>query len=159
MSGVRMTHPDSGGEYPAAASQVPFLKESGWQVVPGQEEQGEEWPAELQRFDGQEQVRIHHPETGGETVVARSAVPFHRERGWLEVEEPAGLVEEPAETDSLDELTVEELKDEIRTINKRLPDDQQLPVSGTKPELLERVRSAPPAEAKPEAAADETEEE
>ncbi|HEY5987610.1 MAG TPA: hypothetical protein VIV12_14735 [Streptosporangiaceae bacterium] len=85
---VRMTHPDlEGAEIAVAPSAVPVHAESGWVEVPGQAEQGEVWPAELQRFEGQPPVRLRHPETGAEITVAESAVPFHRERGWLPVPE------------------------------------------------------------------------
>ncbi len=85
---IRMTHPELEGQvYDAQPSQVPHLREAGWVPIEGQE-QGEVWPAEAQRFEGQERVKIRHPETGGETVVAASAVPYHRERGWQIVEEP-----------------------------------------------------------------------
>jgi hypothetical protein len=83
---VRMRHPTlPGQEIDATDGQVPHFEAAGWEKAEGQEGQGETWPAEAQRFEGQEQARIRHPETGGETVVARSAVPFHRERGWEEV--------------------------------------------------------------------------
>lgn len=84
---VRMVHPDLDGEYDAQPGQVPHLRNAGWVEVEGQAEQGETWPAEALRFDGQEQVRMRHPELGaGQAItVARSAVPYHQERGWLEV--------------------------------------------------------------------------
>lgn len=120
-----MTHPDSGGEYDAQPSQVPFLRESGWLVVPGQAEQGEEFPPELQRFEGQPEVRMRHPDIEGDPIrVAESAVPFHREKGWQ-------VLDEDAER-ALDGLTVEELKEELRA--------RDLPVSGSKAELVERLR-------------------
>jgi hypothetical protein len=103
---VRMTHPESGGEYDATPEQVPHLEQSGWQVEPGQDVEGEAWPAEAQRFDGQDQVRIRHPETGGETVVAASAVPFHREKGWQ-------VIDAAAEAE-LEDLTVEQLRERAK---------------------------------------------
>jgi SAP domain-containing protein len=147
--GVRMTHPDSGGEYLAQPEQVPHLRSAGWQVAPGQENQGEEWPAELQRFDGQQQVRMRHPDIDGDPiVVAASAVPFHREKGWqvLEDEPPA----EPAEDEDLEGLTVEELKERAR--------DAGLPVSGTKAELLERLGAEQEVESPAEPASEEGDE-
>lgn len=125
---VRMTHPDHDGVFDAQPSQVPFLKDARWQVAPGQDEQGEEWPAELQRFEGQDQVKIRHPETGGETVVAASAVPYHRERGWLVVDEQA---EAEAEA-GLEGKTVPELRElaKARGIS---------PIPATKPELLDAL--------------------
>jgi hypothetical protein len=140
MAGVRMTNPDSGGEYDADPGQVEHLKAAGWQVADPDAEY-ERWPAELQRFEGQEQVRIRHPLTGGEAVVARSAVPVHRSAGWVEVadaeEATTGAFIQEA---SLEDLTVEELKDLARA--------RDLPVSGSKAELLERLQ--PPAEAETE---------
>ncbi len=132
---IRMTHPESGGEYDAQPSQVPHLQESGWRVEPGQTEQGETWPAEAQRFEGQQRFRLRHPDLDTEIVVAESAVPYHRERGWLVVEEPAEEGGAIQETDRRDMLTVEQLRDEARTAG--------MAVSGTKAELLERLRSAP----------------
>lgn len=126
---VRMRHAESGGTYDAAPSQVPLLELSGWQTVEGEDlTEVVPLPPELQLFEGQQQVRLHHPETGAEITVAESAVPFHRERGWLLADEG-----EP-ETDALDGLTVEELRDELRA--------RALPVSGTKTELVERLRAA-----------------
>ncbi len=127
---VRMRHPESGGEYDAQPGQVPHLQESGWQVMESQIEQGEVWPAEVQRFEGQQRFRLRHPNLDTEITVAESAVPYHRERGWLLVEE-----ETAQEADRLDMLTVEQLRDEARTAG--------MAVSGTKAELLERLRSAP----------------
>jgi hypothetical protein len=133
--GVRMRHPESGGEYDAQPSQVPHLVEAGWQVMPGQAVEGEIWPTEAQRFGGQDQVRIRHPETGGETVVAASSVPYHRERGWDMVSEESASGEAAQPEDRLEEMTAEELKDYARRAG--------LPVSGTKAELVERLRAAP----------------
>ncbi len=131
---IRMTHPESGGTYDAQPSQVPHLQESGWQVAPGQAEQGETWPAEVQRFEGQQRFRLRHPDLDTEITVAESAVPYHRERGWLIVEEePAAEAE--GEVDRLDGLTVEQLREEARAAG--------IPVSGAKAELIERLRSTP----------------
>jgi SAP domain-containing protein len=128
---VRMTHPASGGEYDAQPGQVPHLQSSGWRVEPGQDDQGEEWPEDLQRFGGQTQVRMRHPDIEGEITVAESAVPYHREKGWQVIDDQA--VTEAAQTGDLEDLTVEELKDEARA--------RGLAVSGTKAELIERLRS------------------
>lgn len=103
---VRMRHPDLGEqEYNAAPEQVPHLRAAGWLPVEGQQGQGEEWPAEAQLFEGQERVKIRHPETGGETIVAASAVPYHQEKGWLVVEDDEPPVEatEPVEAAQLSE--------------------------------------------------------
>jgi len=135
---VRMRHPDLEEEIVVASSAAPLHALSGWAAVEGQDDMGEELPAELQPFEGQPQVRLYHPDVEGDPItVAESAVPFHRERGWLVVEdEEAASEAEPV--DELDGLTVAELQDVAR--------DQGLPVSGTKQELLERLRSAPAEE-------------
>jgi hypothetical protein len=85
--GVRLRHPTLDSEIEVPAEAVPHHERSGWVQVKGQAEQGEVWPEELQRFEGQEQVRIRHPTLDGETTVARSAVPLWRERGWEEITE------------------------------------------------------------------------
>jgi hypothetical protein len=128
-----MTHPETGGTYDAQPSQVPHLERAGWQVAPGQDEQGEQWPEELQPFGGQDQVAIHHPMTGGQSVVAASAVPYWRERGWLIAEPEAEGPPPGSEDDGLEGLTVVELQDLAR--------ERGLPVSGTKAELLQRLRA------------------
>jgi hypothetical protein len=163
---VRLRHPElEGQEIDVAESAVPFHRAAGWQVIEGQDEQGEEWPAELQPFEGQPPIRMRHPDVADEITVAESAVPIHRSSGWQVVEDEADEESDESADDGLDELTVAQLQDEIRTLNKLRPDDAQLPVSGTKAELLERLRNAPPDEppdeadeAKPEAAADKDEE-
>jgi hypothetical protein len=137
--GVRMSHPASGGEYDAAPEQVPHLIESGWEVEPGQSETGETWPAELQRFEGQEQVRMRHPDLVEEIVVARSTVPSHRSNNWYEVDteqEGQGEAEAP---DDLDSLTVPDLQELLRA--------RDLPVSGKRDELISRLRSQEPEQA------------
>lgn len=136
-----MLHPDLPGQtYDAQPSQVPHLQETGWEEAPDQDEHGEVWPVEAQRFGGQESVRIHHPETGGTAVVAASALPYHRERGWQvvgeEEAEAVSLAEAtglPDLADGLDGLTVEELREELRA--------RSLAVSGSKAELVERLRA------------------
>jgi hypothetical protein len=141
---VRMRHPDSGGTYDAQPSQVPLLELTGWQTVEGEDlSDVEPLPAELQPFEGQPTFLMRHPDVEGDPVVAaESQVPFYRERGWVLVEEePAEEEAEPEaeeEGDGLDGLTVAELQDVAR--------DQGLPVSGTKQELLKRLRSAPAEE-------------
>jgi hypothetical protein len=121
---VRMTNPASGGEYDADPGQVEHLKAAGWELDDPDADY-ERWPAELQRFEGQEQVRIRHPLTGSTAVVARSAVAVHRSAGWQEItdEDDAG---------SLEAKTVPELK--------ALLEQRGLPVSGTKAELIERLQ-------------------
>jgi hypothetical protein len=144
---VRMRHPDlEGQEITVASSAAPLHALSGWVAVKGQDDMGEELPAELQPFEGQPTFLMRHPDVEGDPVVAaESQVPFYRERGWVLVEEEP--VEEEAEPvaeeegdglDGLDGLTVAELQDVAR--------DAGLPVSGTKQELLERLRSAPAEE-------------
>jgi hypothetical protein len=124
MGKVRMTHPDLDTEILVASSAVPIHANSGWRPVPGQEDMGEEIPPDLQRFDGQEQVRMRHPDLAEIITVARAAVPVHRSVGWLEVDE-----EQKAE---LEDKTVADLKEEARA--------RGLQVSGTKDELVERIR-------------------
>jgi len=141
--GVLMRHPDSGGTYDAQPSQVPHLQESGWQVAEGQTEQGEVWPAEVRRFEGQPPVRMRHPQVADEITVAESARPHHAAQGWLVVEdavEEAGVgswIQEVA----FEDYTVEQLRDEARAVG--------VMVSGTKAELIERLRAMQqaPAEA------------
>jgi len=133
---VRMSHPASGGEYAARPEQVPHLEQSGWQRDPDQEAEGERWPEDLQRFGGQAQVRMRHPDLDTEITVAESAVPMHRSNGWQVVDE-AAVTDAARATDDLEALTVEELKEEAR--------GRGLPVSGTKAELIERLQE-PPAE-------------
>jgi hypothetical protein len=130
---------------------VPHHQAAGWQVEPGQDETGEEWPTELQRFEGQEQVRLRHPDLDAEITVARSAVGAHQSTGWYQVEEDVPLPgEEPSEPDDLEQLTVDDLRDLLRA--------RGLPVSGTKAELVSRLRAAP-AEEEPATPADQESEE
>jgi hypothetical protein len=139
MTKVRMTHPQSGGTYDAEPMQVPHLRATGWLVDEDQDtSQVEEWPQDLQRFGGQPGVRIYHPETGGETDVPQSAWPFWERKGWLRAD---------GDDRSLEDLTVAELKEQIGQVNKTRADDDQLSVSGTKAELVERLRFTPAAEA------------
>jgi hypothetical protein len=147
--GVRMTHPTLPADHwievdPIA---VPHHAAAGWQVEPGQEETGEEWPAELQRFEGQEQVRMRHPDLDAEITVARSAVANHQSNGWYQVSDDVPL---PSVADGLEGRTVEQLRERARELG--------LPVSGTKPELIERLRTAPAAE-EPATPADQESEE
>lgn len=130
---IKMTHPESGGTYDAQPSQVPHLQEAGWQVVEGQQEQGEVWPAEVQRFEGQPPIRMRHPDLGENQVitVAESAVPHHAERGWLVVDEEAEVEPEAQPAAGFEGLTVEELREEARA--------RGIAVSGTKAELLGRL--------------------
>jgi hypothetical protein len=140
-----MTHPDlEGQEIAVAPSAVPVHAESGWQVVPGQDETGDEWPAEVQRFEGQPPIRLRHPDLEQEITVAESAVPFHREKGWLPVDDEG----EPEPAGDLEGLTVEQLRDLVRA--------RGLPVSGTKAELVERLS---PQASEPAEAAEQTPEE
>jgi hypothetical protein len=149
MGGVRMTHPLSGGEFDSPPSAVPFHQAAGWQVAPGQTEQGDVWPEELLPFEGQQLVWLTHPDLPGQDFqAAESAVPIHRANGWrLAEDEP----EEKLEDDGLEVLTVEELKDEARA--------RDLPVSGTKAELLQRLRSEGNDDGQAEAAGQTNEEE
>jgi hypothetical protein len=146
---VRMVNHASGGTFDADPQQVPHLRAAGWEVDPDQDTSGvEEWPDELQRFGGQPGVRIHHPETGGETEVAASAWPFWQSKGWER---------EDGDDRELAELTVEELKERIRAANKTREADDQLPVSGTKAKLLEQLSYPQDSDAGDEPAQDEGE--
>ena len=130
-----MTHPTlKDTEITVDPLAVPHHEQAGWQVVPGQDVEVEEWPAELQRFEGQQQVRLHHPDLEGDIIVAASAVPMHRSKGWLisDPEVAERLDAEARGTSGLEAKTVEELKDIARS--------RDLPVSGTKAELIERLQ-------------------
>jgi hypothetical protein len=147
--GVRMRHPDLEAEITAPPSAVPFHAAAGWVEVEGQDETGDVWPAELQPFEGQEQVRLRHPDLDGEVTVARSAVAVHAANGWYEAE-PAEVAPDQAEAgsaDDLDSLTVADLQDHLRA--------RDLPVSGTKAELIERLRAGTEEEAEPAGVADD----
>lgn len=123
--GVRMSHPDlPGQDIEVAASAVPFHVEAGWSEVPDQDERGEQWPAEAQPFGGQPVVRLRHPDLDAEIEVAASAVPFHRDKGWVLVEE--------VEAAELDGKTVEELRE--------IAGQRGLRKSGNKDDLLARLR-------------------
>jgi SAP domain len=136
--GVRMEHPDLPGQpYDADPLQVPHLRASGWQVAEGQDTSAvEAFPPEAERFDGQPVVRLYHPGLDREIEVAESAVPTHRSSGWQLIEEAEP---EPAPPDDLDGLTVADLQDLLRA--------RDLPVSGAKAELIQRLRAAPTEEA------------
>lgn len=134
MTKIRMTKADV-PDFDADPLQVPHLRSVGWQVAEGQDlTEVEEWPEEAQRFGGQPGVKIHHPETGGETEVAESSWPFWHERGWKRAD---------GDNRGLADLTVAELKERIREANKARDDDDQLSVSGTKDELIERLSYTP----------------
>ena len=102
---VHMHHPGTGGEYQARPSQVEFLKASGWQAT-DPDAPYDEWPEELQRFEGQAQVVMRHPNLDGEIIVAESAEPFHASQGWQRVED--------IRQSELEDQTVEQLKDQAR---------------------------------------------
>jgi hypothetical protein len=89
---ARITHPDPDVQDAiVGAASVPHWEYQGWKLAEGDRET---WPAELQRFEGQAQVRIRHPETGGEATVGADSVPHWRSRGWQVVDEadyPADL--------------------------------------------------------------------
>jgi SAP domain len=126
MGKVRMTHPDLDEEIVVETSAEPIHANSGWRRAPGQDDiPAEEIPPDAQRFDGQEQVRMRHPDLAEIIVVGRAAVPMHRSVGWLEVEEEAKA--------ELEDKTVADLKEEARK--------RGLQVSGTKDELVERIRT------------------
>lgn len=127
---VRMTHPDSGGEYLADPLQVPHLEEAGWQVADGEDDSAvERWPADLRRYEGQPEVELWNPKTGATYRCAESAAPYHREKGWLVVGSDDYLAAQEAR---YEDKTVEELRE--------LAADRNLKKSGTKDELLARLR-------------------
>lgn len=98
---ARITHPDPGvADSIVPASAVPLWERVGWQYVEGDREH---LPKQHQRFEGQAQVRIYHPELDRVEVVAASAVPQHRANGWLLADE--------VEAEQLEDKTVAELRD------------------------------------------------
>lgn len=119
---VHLTHPGTGGHYDAAPSQVEFLKASGWELA-DPDAAYDEWPAELQPFEGQPPVRMRHPEVDEEITVAESAAPLHASQGWQRVDE--------VEAAALEDQTVAALREQARA--------RGLPVSGSKAELIERL--------------------
>jgi hypothetical protein len=132
---VRMTHPDlPGTEISVAASAVPFHREARWEEVPGQDEHGEVWPLEAQRFGGQTVVRLRHPDLEQEIEVAESAVPFHRERGWQ--------LADQVEAEALEGRKVAELRElaKERGIS---------PIPSTKAELVEALHESPDVAGEP----------
>lgn len=142
---ARMRHPDPAiPDQTVYASQVPHLELSGYQFVEGDRE---EWPAEALPFGGQPVVRIYHPELEAYHEVAESAVPYHRERGWV-------LVEDEAEAEAqagLEGKTVPELRE--------LAKNQGItPIPTTKPELLAALTKQPSEDQAAEAAQDQEEE-
>jgi len=120
---ARMTHPDEGvADAIVTASQVPHFELQGWRYVEGERET---WPEELQRFEGEGQVYIKHPVTGGTAFLPASSVPYWRSQGWE-------IVDPDAETEAaMDDKNLAELKAEAKA--------RGLPVSGTKDELRERI--------------------
>lgn len=127
---ARMSPPDPSVEDAVVeASQVPHFENAGWRHEEGDRET---WPEELQRFGGQPQVRLYHPVLERYEVVAESQVGQLRSVGWLLAEE-ADQAKAAQQADALSERTVEELKEEARA--------RDLPVSGSKAELVERIRS------------------
>jgi hypothetical protein len=85
-------------------------------------------------------VRIYHPESGGEATVAESAVPILAGAGWQKVDDQAA---QQAVDDGLDGMTVEQLRVELRS--------RDLPVTGNKAELVDRLRGEPEPAAEEEA--------
>ena len=109
---VRMYHPETHNDYAAQRSQVEFLKASGWEVA-DEDADYDRWPAELQRFEGQGVVKMRHPQVEGPPIdAAESQVAFFAERGWVKVDDQA--VTPAAQTGDLEDMTVDELKDEAR---------------------------------------------
>jgi SAP domain len=120
---ARIVHPDldpDGVVVPAES--VPHHERAGWQFIEGDRDT---WPKELQKYGGQREVRIYHPQLDRTVGVPESAVPFHREKGWVPADE--------RDAEQLEESTVDDLKDEARK--------RGLKVSGTKDELVERIQA------------------
>ena len=119
---ARISHPDPTIEDAVVpASAVPHWEFNGWKYEEGDRET---WPEELQRFEGQAQVRIYHPELDRYETVAESAVPHHRSRGWtLAADHDA----EQLETKKVAEL-------------RQLAKDRGIsPIPSTKDELVEAL--------------------
>jgi hypothetical protein len=129
---VRMRHPDlEGQEIVVASSAAPLHALSGWVAVEGQDDMGEELPAELQPFEGQPTFLMRHPDVEGDPVVAaESQVPFYRERGWVLVTDE----DEPEE--GLEVLTVPELRELAKTSGIT-------PIPTTKAELIAALSQQP----------------
>jgi SAP domain len=120
---ARMRHPDPEVDDAIVdAAQVPHLEHGGWQYVEGDRET---WPDELRERGREGMVYIRNRYTGGTAFVPELAGHL-AERGWEEVDPEA---EQAA---ALEGKTVEELRDLAR--------DRGLKVSGTKDELLARLR-------------------
>jgi hypothetical protein len=133
--GVRLRHPTLESEIEVPAEAVPHHERSGWVQVKGQAEQGETWPEELQRFEGQEQVRMRHPDLDGEIVVARSAEPYWRERAWEEITDEA-----PADDAQPGEGLAGKTVPELRELAKQAGIS---PLPSTKDELLAALGGQP----------------
>jgi hypothetical protein len=121
---ARMTHPDPDvDDATVQAMQVPHFEHAGWRYVEGDRE---DWPAELQRFGGAEQVYIQHPETGAREFVTKDAAAHWRSRGWVVVDPEA---EQAAD---LEDKKVAELRE--------LAKDRGIsPIPSTKAELIEAL--------------------
>lgn len=145
---IRMQHTTLAEEISVHPLAVPHHEQAGWQVVAGQDADYEQWPAEQQRFEGQQQVRMHHPDIAQDIIVAASAVPHHRSKGWLisDPEVAAHLEAEAKGASGLEAKTVPQLQELLKA--------RDLPVSGTKPELIERLQQSEQDEAGVEPAPD-----
>ncbi len=87
MGAVRIRHPDLPDvEVSVNPSAVPHHVRSGWQPVPGQDSQGDTWPAELQ---DQPVVRMRHPTLPQEITVPEGSVTSARAQGWVPIEPEA----------------------------------------------------------------------
>jgi nicotinamidase-related amidase len=119
---ARISHPDPDVEDAEVfAIQVPHFEAQGWRYVEGDRET---WPEEAREETRAGWVYIRNRDTGGTTFVPE-LTPALRERAWGEVDPQA---EREAE---MEEKTLAELKEEAKARN--------LPVSGTKDELRERI--------------------
>lgn len=121
---ARIRHPDldpDGVVVPASA--VEHHKRAGWELVEGD---AETWPTEARRFEGQDQVRIYHPQLDVVETVAASAVPEHRSRGWV--------LADQVEEERLEAKTVAELRE-------RAKERGISPIPATKAELVDALNT------------------
>lgn len=139
---VTITYPDpSVGDARVPAASVGHWRNAGWDLAPDQDtSRVEELPVEVRRFEGQGQVRLYHPALDRTETFAESAVPHWRSKGWVPADQ-AVTHAAAQEAAAMEELTVEELKDRVRAHNEQLGEGaERLSLSGTKAELLERLR-------------------
>lgn len=96
--------------------------------------------AEDPRYEFQTWVEVS--QRGEVTVITPDPEP-EKEQETKEEEQEEGQEEEEEDSDeeSLDDMTVAELKELISSINQELPDDEQLPSMGKKADLIDRIEA------------------